>query len=118
MTDQLTANLSLSLDSTTIKDDKNWDLTATLTQVLQAIGTQIITTSHAAITIGDLASTDVGLCVLYNCDPTNYIEYGSTLNEWRLNPGEFAFARINPSKTIQAKANSASVKIEKYIVAK
>lgn len=118
MADQAQANLSLNVASSLFSDNKLWNFTDTLAGQFQAAGIQTITTAYGAVTIGDMASTDVGLAVFHNLDSANYIEYGSTNGEWRLNPKQVAFARINPGATIQAKANSAAVKIAKYIIGK
>jgi hypothetical protein len=118
MSDQLTASLNLSVQSTGFNDNKNYNFTDLLSLQAMAGGIQIATTAYAALTIGDMASTDIGVMVLHNLDTNNYCTYGSTLGEFKLDPQEFAFVRIAPGKTIQIMANTANVKVEKYIVGK
>lgn len=118
MADEVSASLSLNVASTNFNDSKNYDFTDTLASQFVAMGIQTITTAYAALTIGDMASTDVGLLLLHSLDVNNYILYGSTAGEFKLDPEEFAFVRINPGKTIQAMANTANVKVEKYILGK
>lgn len=118
MADEVSVSLSLSVNSTNFTDSKNFDFTDTLASQFVAAGIQTITTAYAALTIGDMASTDTGLCLLHSLDVNNYILYGSTAGEFKLDPGEFAFVRINPGKTIQAMANTANVKVEKYLLGK
>lgn len=117
MADQASVSLSFVVESTNFQDNKTWDFTDTLAKQGLGHGIQTVTTAYSALTIGDLSSTDQGLCVLNNLDTANYIEYGSTDGEFKLNAGEFAKVRFNSGKTIQAKANTASVKIEKYLLA-
>lgn len=108
---------NLQVDSTNLdeQDNKQYSYDDTLSNNLVAGGVQTITTDYSAITIGDLASTDLGLMLLTNLDTANFITYGSTDGEWKLEAGEHTHARVTPGKTIQAKANTANVKILKKI---
>lgn len=116
MADSISAQLSLYVDTTGSEDNKSWNFDNTPSKTFKAAGFQIVTTDYGALTIGDMASTDQGLGVLENLDAANYINYGSTNGEFKLLAGEFAFVRLTPGSTIQARANSASVKINKYLL--
>jgi hypothetical protein len=118
MSDQITATLNLDVQSSNLTNNKSYYFTDLLSLQALAAGVQIVTTNYAALTIGDMASTDVGCLLLSNLDTNNFINYGSTLGEWKLDPGEFAFMRMSPGITIQARANTANVKIEKYLLGK
>lgn len=118
MADQIDVSLNFNVASSNFTDNKNYNFTDLLSVQAAAIGIQIATTAYGAITIGDMASTDIGLLLLNNLDTNNYINYGSTNGEFKLDPGEFAFARVTPGVTLQMRANTANVKIEKYLLGK
>jgi hypothetical protein len=118
MSDQIIANLNLNVQSTRLTDSKQFNFTDLLAAQFMASGIQVATTAYAALTIGDMASTDIGVMVLQNLDTNNYCLYGSTLGEFKLDPSDFHFVRVNPGKTIQIMANTANVKVYKYIVGK
>jgi hypothetical protein len=118
MADQISVSLSLSVQSTGFNENKFYNFTDTLAFQAMAGGIQIATTAYAALTIGDMASSDIGCMLLHNLDTNNYCTFGSTLGEFKLDAQEFAFVRVNPGKTIQIMANTANVKVEKYIVGK
>jgi hypothetical protein len=118
MSDQIMVNLSLNVQSSGLTDNKNYNFTDMLATQALASGVQVATTNFAALTIGDMASTDIGVIVLHNLDTNNYLTYGSTLGEFKLDPLEFAFNRVNPGVTLQIRANTANVKVEKYILGK
>jgi len=117
MANQVTAQLSLNIESTNFTDNKNFEFTNVLTKQGLAHTIQEITTDYAAIGIGSLASTDAGICVFHNLDANNYILYGSTAGEFKLLAGGFAMLRHNTGITIQAKAPTAVVKLEQYLLA-
>jgi len=116
MPDQIVASLNLGVQSTGLSDNKYYNFTDVLARQAMSGGIQIATTVYTALTIGDMVSSDVGVMVFHNLDTNNYCLYGSTLGEFKLDPQEFAFVRLNPGKTIQIMANTANVKVEKYIV--
>lgn len=118
MSDQIIANLNLNVQSSNLTDNKSYNFTDLLTLQALASGVQIATTAYTALTIGDMASTDIGIAILHNLDTNNYLLFGSTLGEFKLDAGEFAFVRINPGTTLQIQANTANVKLEKYILGK
>lgn len=118
MADQVSASLSLNVSSSLLQESKNWSFTDTLALQAKAAGIQTVTTDYADLTIGDMASTDLGLSVLHNLDSANYVNYGSSAGEFQIDPGEIGFARITPGKTIRIKANTANVKVAKYILGK
>lgn len=55
----------------------------------------------------------VGWCALQNLDATNYVEWGFSTGVYggRLEPGEMALFRLNPSTTLYLKANTAACKV-------
>lgn len=116
MSDQINASLNLFVQSTGFADNKSFNFTDLLSRQAMCSGIQIATTVYTALTIGDMASSDVGVMVLHNLDTNNYCLFGSTLGEFKLDQQEFAFIRLNPGKTIQIMANTANVRVEKYLV--
>lgn len=118
MSDQVTASLNIDVQSSNLTNNKSYYFTDLLASQFLAAGVQTATTAYAALTIGDMASTDVGILLLNNLDTNNYVNYGSTLGEFKLDPGEFAFHRITPGVTLQVRANTANVKFEKYLLGK
>lgn len=80
---------------------------------VQAIGTA----SPEALTIGDVAAPR--LAILRNIDPTNYVTVGpqsSTTSAMepmlRIPAGHFVLLWLDPSVTLMAMANSASVNLQ------
>ena len=118
MTDQIQANLSLNVESTGYSVNPSWNFTDLLASQFLCAGIQTATTTFAAMTLGDMVTSDCGVLVLKNLDTNNYINYGSTQGEWKLDPGEFAFARMTPGTSIYLRANTANVKVEKYLLGK
>tara|TARA_R100001594_G_scaffold132022_1_gene172029 strand:+ start:3643 stop:4014 length:372 start_codon:yes stop_codon:yes gene_type:complete len=75
----------------------------------------VIGTSVETITFGDL--TSVGYVMLHNTDSTNYVTIGPQESDGsmepmiKINAGEIACLRLDPSATIKAQANTADVKL-------
>ena len=69
-----------------------------------------IGTSEESIAFSELGT--VGWLMMENLDATNYVEWGfaTTVYGGRLEPGESASFRLNPSTTLYIKANSAACK--------
>ncbi len=118
MSDTVQASLNLSVNTTAITDNKQYDYTATLSGNFQSAGLQNITTDYAALTFTDVSATDYGPAVLHNTDAVNYIKYGSSNGEFTLLAGEFAHVRLTPGTSIYAKAPTAAVKLAKYLLGK
>jgi hypothetical protein len=118
MSDQITASLNIDVQSSNLTNNKSYTFTDLLSVQALCAGIQTATTAFAALTIDNMASTDVGCLLLNNLDTNNYVNYGSTLGEFKLDPGEFAFHRITPGITLQIRANTANVKVEKYLLGK
>ncbi len=79
----------------------------------QLIGTGA---SGEVVDLGDVAGSS-GWCTLRNLDTTNYVTYGPTVAAaiaelGRLNAGEYAVLRLEPSVVLRAKANSAEVLLD------
>jgi hypothetical protein len=118
MSDQITASLNLDVQSSNLTNNKSYIFTDLLATQFMASGIQTATTAFAAMTIGDMASSDLGCLLLNNLDTNNYIQYGSSNGEFKLDPGEFAFVRVFPGVTLWMRANTANVKVEKYMLGK
>lgn len=116
MADQVNVSINLFVQSTGYSDNKNYNFTDLLTRQALCSGMQIATTVYTPVTIGDMASSDVGIMILHNLDTNNYCLFGSTLGEFKLDQQEFVFMRLNPGKTVQIMANTANVKFEKYLL--
>lgn len=73
-----------------------------------------IGTTEESISFGELGT--VGWLLMQNLDATNYVEWGfaTTVYGGRLEPGETASFRLNPSTTLYLKANTAACKCEVY----
>jgi hypothetical protein len=78
-----------------------------------ASGIQNVGTSAEAIGIGDVGTE--GYAVFENLDATNYVEIGwdatGFQEAFKLLPGQFAIVPLAPSRTWQAKANTAAVEL-------
>lgn len=59
-----------------------------------------------------------GYALFYNTDETNYIEIGDTTGVYQLKllAGEFALLRLNTWANVFAKANTAAVNLEYYLL--
>jgi len=64
MSDQAVSQLSLNVESTNFSEPRNWEYTDTLSKQGKAAGFQDLTSDASDMTIGDLSSTDQGMCVL------------------------------------------------------
>ena len=119
MADSYNAQLSFQISSSLYGQDKQASFTDYLGSAQNAAaGIDTITTDVTALDLGDVSSTDQGFLYLKNLDVTNYLLYGSTDLEWKLDPGEFCFGRINPGSSIYVQANSTSIKVEKHLMTK
>lgn len=72
-------------------------------------------TSEEDLTVGDVAT--LGWCYLRNLDATNYVTYGpkssgSMVAMGRLEPGEIAIFRLDPSVTVRWVADTAACKVD------
>ncbi len=82
-------------------------------------GTQLITTSAGAVTIGSVAIAGA-LIYFKNLDPTNFVVLSMASDATNpfatLKPGDEHFSRGPATGTIYAKADTASVRILKQIL--
>lgn len=76
-------------------------------------GIQNVGTSAENIEIGDVGTE--GIAMFENLDATNYIEIGwdatGFQSAFKLLAGQFAIVPLNPSRTWQARANTAAVEL-------
>ena len=86
---------------------------------LYECGAQTITQAdEVAIEIGGISPTGVGLMVLINTDPDNFVLYGQTGNLInKISPGMFAIVESDGAGGPFAQADTADVIIERYIFA-
>ena len=76
-----------------------------------------VTTSEYTFTI-DTGIGNAGLCMLYNADGTNFVQYGfvTTVYHQRMNAGEPALFRLEPgTAAIYLKADTATCEVEVYV---
>jgi len=69
-------------------------------------------TSEESVAFGELST--VGWLVMRNLDPTNYVQWGfaTTAYGGRLEAGETALFRLEPSTTVYLKANTAACLVD------
>lgn len=94
--------------------------TQTVASNIYASGVQNIGTSHEAIDLATVAS-DGGAAYFFNRDDTNFVEIGreiSTVFEkfTTIGPGEFAYLPGVSDKDIFAKADTAAIDLEYFIL--
>lgn len=101
------ANLKFSFSPGT----KTFDQTA---QGGPTPGYKTIGTTEESEAFGELGT--LGWLVMENLDATNYVEWGfaTTVYGGRLEAGEMAMFRLNPSTTLYLKANTAACKVAIY----
>ncbi len=79
-------------------------------------GTQLIPTTWTALTWGSITGTP-GAAFIHNLDATNYVQLALANDNSgifaRLKADEVSVIKFEPGITIYAKANTASVRIEK-----
>lgn len=83
-------------------------------------GVQTIGTSEEVVTVTSDVAT-LGVAAFQNLDATNYVEIGpesggAMVGFIRLEAGESATMRLKPGITIRAQANTAAVKLKKWIL--
>jgi len=81
-------------------------------------GIQTIGTTAETISLVDV--TTPGWCVMRNLDTANYVDIGILSGSYipflKLKAGEAAMFRFGTTGTIQARANTASVNLQYYII--
>ena len=76
-----------------------------------------VTTSEYTFTI-DTGIGDAGLCMLYNADSTNFVQYGfaTTVYHQRILGGHVALFQLEPgTAAIYLKADTATCEVEVYV---
>jgi len=94
----------------------------TLNKTLDVSGTalqhavQNIGTAEETLGLGDV--TPAGYAVFLNLDASNYVELGKATGVYvlKLKAGEFALMRLDTWSTIYAKANTAAVNLEYWLL--
>jgi len=76
-------------------------------------------TSEEVISFGDISTE--GWCFMRNLDDTNYVQWGpesggSMITMGRIEAGEVACFRMEPGITLRAKANTAAVLLEFWLI--
>lgn len=77
----------------------------------------VVVNSSASEVISFGSVTTEGWCFLRNLDATNYVQYGpdsgsSLIVFGRIEAGEVAAFRLDPTTTFRAQANTAAVKLQ------
>lgn len=81
---------------------------------------QNIGTTHEALALGDLTTSNTGATKITNLDPTNYVEIGIVVSAtfypvFVLPAGKFMWAPRVSTNALYAKANTAAVNLEYYL---
>lgn len=100
----LNGSLSVTIPSSTVRINQS-------TARGGGPGTVDVGTTEETISFGDIVP---GVVSIKNLDDTNYVEFGSATGDYliRLAAGQTAHYTQAPSKTLYAKANTASVKVQ------
>ena len=71
-------------------------------------------TAEESVTFGELST--LGWVFIENLDDTNYVQWGFSTGVYggRMEAGEPALFRLNPSSTLYLKANTAACKVNIY----
>ncbi len=79
-------------------------------------GFQDVGTTEETLTTTEIST--LGWAFFKNLDETNYVEVGFSTGVYgiRLEAGEIATFRVNPGSTIYMKANTASCKVQAYVL--
>ena len=120
MSNEIQHSLSVSLSNSGLTDSFNPGQIQ-VTQNSQLMWQQVVDLTAGAdtsITALIAGVTTYGICVMYNLDPTNYVQVGPTsggaiVNMIRLKPkGDIpAVFRLEPGITLRAKANTGNCKV-------
>jgi len=113
MSQEITLTASLAVSNGSYKDSMTPStLKINQTNQLGLSGSKSFSTSDTAFTTTGL--TTLGLMMIQNLDPTNYIDIGpdsggAIIPFIRLKAGEFAVFRLKPGITFRTQANTAAV---------
>lgn len=77
---------------------------------------QVVSIPTTPTTISTTGLTTAGYCFVQSLDATNYVQIGTTVSGTfypiiKIEAGEFAVFRLDPSVTLQMKANTAAVEV-------
>lgn len=115
MADEITLNVRLQLDNGVLDVDFRPG-TIQVDQATSGMSDQVLSigTSEESITFGDVANE--GVCVLYNLDATNYVDWGvdnTTMQAiGRLKPSHIpAVFNMKAGTTLKMQANTAACKV-------
>lgn len=120
MANEITLNLKLSALKGSLNHTENpGTLSVDLSGLVAAGGVTTLTTTAAAIPIGSV--TSAGYAYFRNTGPTNFLEIGtgtggSFVAFLKLKAGEAAICRLGTNAPT-ARANTASVQLQYYILA-
>lgn len=119
MANEYTISMSANVRNGTLVDGFNPDVYQAdqATQLVEA-GVQIIGTTYEQITVGDI--TSAGPAGFKNLDSTNYVQIGVEVAAafhplHRLPAGKSELVWLEPGISYYAKANTAAVKLKKWI---
>ncbi len=120
MANEITLNLKISALKGSLNHTENpGTLTVDLSGLVAVGGAATVTTTAAALTMGSVSSA--GYAYFRNTGPTNFVEIGtgtggSFVAFLKLKAGEAAICRLG-TNTPTARANTASVQLQYYILA-
>jgi hypothetical protein len=107
------AAITLQRSGTSLQGTGNKDVTQSGQNGV--LNVQQITTSAAALGVGNVSFTGGGYMFVKNLDATNYVELATdsfTAIFTKLKAGEFCLFPVKPTGTIYARANTASVYLQ------
>jgi hypothetical protein len=120
MANEITARVGLEVLKSGVpeisKIPAQFKITMTGTDLI--LSTQAIGTAAEAIVKGEVST--IGMCLFHNLDATNYVEIGHDVSaafeaDIRINAGEWCLVRLTQG-TPQARANTAAVQIEYFMI--
>lgn len=120
MADEITLEARLRMSKGNLLLDKTTrGVTVDMTGTNYGNFTQVVGTAAENIAFpSDIAT--LGYCYMRNQDATNYVQLGVDSSGFvafgRLKPGEVAELRLEPGATFQAKANTAPVSLEVFVI--
>lgn len=119
MANEITLNLKISALKGSLNHTENpGTLTVDLSGLVAVGGAATVTTTAAALTMGSVSSA--GYAYFRNTGPTNFLEIGTGTSPFvpflKLKAGEAAICRLG-TNTPTARANTASVQLQYYILA-
>lgn len=116
MANELTLQITATYSHNNASFSRTIKKTPTVTGTALTHAVQNIGTAEETLALGDVTPT--GYAIFYNLDATNYVELGKATATYvlKLKAGEAAVLRLDSWTTIYAKANTAAIDLEYYLL--